>query len=369
MRNQTKRILLGKQKLRGSGSGGDPQVGKIAVEESVNEIRTILQDTDVLFIVAGLGKGTGSGASPEIAKLARELGVLTIAIVNFPSISAEGQTIYKNALENFGLLKKEVDSLTIISNDKIIKNNHQQEISFMEAFARANNEVVENIDEITQLINNASEMNIDFADVKHFFHDHSVFMSSVMTIPNEYTRDSLAILIKNSIDHSCSDVNINNQPKRALINLLISAKTPTSIVADIRSTLRKITNNNELSVTFGIDYAGKENIKMTYIIAADDQVNLQTNVYEEPIHVDMPSADKVEDFFTTSINLDMEEYKTCKVAATTSIGIKKEAFNVDELTSKTASEQLNSTDALILITKAITGVAEQPDSKKYNNNN
>jgi cell division protein FtsZ len=369
MQNQANRILLGKQKLRGSGSGGDPQIGKISVEESANEIREILKDADVLFIIAGLGKGTGSGASPEISKIARELGVLTISIVNFPSINAEGQTVYKNALENFETLKKEVDSVTIISNDKIIKDNRQQEISFIQAFAKANEEVTNNVDEITQVINNASEMNIDYADVKKFFKDHSAFMSNVMTIPNDYTRESLLNLIKNNIEHSCSDVNITNKPKRALINLTISAITPTSIVADIRSTFRKITDNDELSVTFGIDYSGKDNIKMCYIVAADNEINMQTSIHEEPVVSISNTSDKVEDFLTTSINLDMEEYKTSKVTPTVSSGMKKETFTVDELTTKTESDQLNSTDALKLITKAITGVVEQSKDKKYSNNN
>jgi cell division protein FtsZ len=368
MKHQTHRYLLGKQKLHGSGSGGDPQIGKISVEESISDIRNILKGTDILFIIAGLGKGTGSGASPEIARIAREMGILTIAIVNFPSINAEGKHVYKNALENFENLKNEIDSVTIISNDKIIKNNKQHVLSFMDAFNKANNEVKNNVSEIITIVNDASEMNIDFADVRKFFKQHNAFVVSVLNIPNDYTKDTLTNLIKTNMEHSYSDIQIDENCKDALINLQISAATPTSIVADIRSIFRKITNNNDLSVTFGIDYSGGNEIKMCYLLSASNQIDTQSRSSMEESYNAIKSEDKVEDFFA-NVELNIEQYKTGKITTATSGGVVKDSFNIEDLTRSATSEPLNSAEAMKLITKAINGVIKTDDHVETTHNN
>jgi len=260
-------ILLGKSSLRGMGSGGDPEIGKFAAQEDQQIIREILKNTDLLFIVAGLGKGTGSGASPEIAKIAKEMGILTVAIVNFPSIHAEGSLVYQNALENYNNLKNNCDSITAIANDKIIKNN-QENISFVKAFGQANLEITNIINEITQIIYVPTVMNVDFADLKSFFTNNACFMCNNLELNQEYSKESLQQTILNCLSSSYSEVNITDA-KKVIINLKINESVPSSLVADIRNIFKEITGNTELTVVIGVDYTNQQTIKMSFLMSAD----------------------------------------------------------------------------------------------------
>ena len=132
---------LGSKLLKGAGSGENPIIGKKAVEEDSENIKEALKGTDLLFLIAGLGKGTGSGSTPEIAKIAKELNIITVGIVNLPSITAEGNKIYQNALASLKELKKHCNSVTIISNDLIISNSKNSTISFIEAFNKSNQQI------------------------------------------------------------------------------------------------------------------------------------------------------------------------------------------------------------------------------------
>jgi cell division protein FtsZ len=251
--------LLGKSILRGAGSGGDPTIGKLSVEEAVNDVRSVLENTDILFIVAGLGKGTGSGASPEIAKIARELGILTVAIVNFPSVNAEGRNVYENALNSFNTLKNEVNSITRISNDKIISN--VQNISYAQAFEQSNIEVTNTINEIVDMIGNASNINLDFADVANFFKNHKTFMAGTFALSEEYSFKQLSETINRSIKNSYSDMIFQTENIKLLLNLKINTKIPVSVTNDIRNIFKECTKDHALTLVNGVDYINIEGLR------------------------------------------------------------------------------------------------------------
>jgi cell division protein FtsZ len=268
------RYLMGAKMLNGSGSGGDPKVGKAAVEDNPTDIKEILKldkGTDLLFIVAGLGKGTGSGASPEIAKIAKELNILTIGIVNFPSVNAEGRQIYENADASFNLLKDQVTSITRISNDKIIQNN-KADISFIEAFHKANEDVANTINDIVQMINSASDMNLDFADIRRFFESHKTFMSGnfSLNIEDEYTPEKLKKVIHDSIKASYEEVNINTDDVKILINFKFGKKTPACFINDVRHVFKEETGDNGLSLVHGVEYVDNNIVEASYLMSAND---------------------------------------------------------------------------------------------------
>lgn len=156
------KIQLGKELTRGLGAGGDPEIGRKAALESIEEIRDILQDTDLLFITAGLGGGTGTGAVPVIAELATQLGILTVAIVTTP-FHFEGSTKERIALKGFHETKRYVDSLIKISNDKLIDND--EDIPIDKAFEKADEILLQAITGISDLITKPGMINLDFADV------------------------------------------------------------------------------------------------------------------------------------------------------------------------------------------------------------
>lgn len=374
--NISNAYLLGKKTLRGAGSGGDPEIAKVCVQDDKEAIKDVLKGTDLLFIVAGLGKGTGSGASPEIAKIAKELGIITVAIVNFPSINSEGQTIYKNALEHFNTLKTNVDSITYISNDKIIGNN-KNNVSFMEAFHKANEEVTNTISQIVDLITSASDMNIDYSDIKNFFKQNKGFFANSVQIDGDYSREALKQHIQKSLFESNGDPNVNLENISVLANFTISPKTPVTIVADTRNVFKELTDNQNLSMISGVDYAGNNSIKIMYMMSSGEQHfdSKEINEYENKFNeTKNKSHHFLNDILKEDSALNLDDYKTLKPQSSTSVGIERQSMlgNDDELDEEeiVAVNELDSKKAVELITKAMNNIVinKQENQEQETNN-
>lgn len=157
------RIVLGQDVTKGLGAGGDPEVGKKAAEASKDEIKKIVTGADMVFIAAGMGKGTGTGAAPVIAKVAKESGALTIAIVTRP-FNFEGPKRISNSVTGLTDLKGVVDSIIIVSNDKLLMASGNAPIN--QAFAESDRILAQSVKTVADLILVPSLMNLDFADVK-----------------------------------------------------------------------------------------------------------------------------------------------------------------------------------------------------------
>lgn len=157
------KVQLGPHLTQGLGAGANPEIGRQATEESLEEIRRILEvNTKMAFITAGMGGGTGTGGAPIIAKICRDLGVLTVGIVTTP-FAYEGKKRQQQAEEGIKLLKQYVDTLLVISNDKL---RHQfGNLKMREAFAKADNVLATAAKCITDVINSTGQINVDFADV------------------------------------------------------------------------------------------------------------------------------------------------------------------------------------------------------------
>lgn len=157
------KIQLGPHLTQGLGAGANPTIGKQATEESLEEIKRIIEvNTKMAFITAGMGGGTGTGGAPIIAKICKELGVLTVGIVTTP-FSYEGKKRQLQAEEGIQQLKQHVDTLLVISNDKL---RHQfGNLKMKEAFSKADNVLATAAKCITDVINSTGQINVDFADV------------------------------------------------------------------------------------------------------------------------------------------------------------------------------------------------------------
>ena len=158
------RIQIGAELTKGLGAGADPNIGKKAAEADVEAIKASLRDTDLLFIASGMGGGTGTGAAPVVAKIAKELEILTVAVVTLP-FGFEGHLRMTNAMTGVEELKKSVDSLITIPNDKIAKVVPKG-TSFKDALKVADEVLRQGIRGIAELIIKPSLINLDFADVK-----------------------------------------------------------------------------------------------------------------------------------------------------------------------------------------------------------
>jgi cell division protein FtsZ len=157
------KVQLGPHLTQGLGAGANPEIGREATEESLEEIKKILEvNTKMAFITAGMGGGTGTGGAPIIAKICKDLGILTVGIVTTP-FAYEGKKRIAQAQDGINKLKEHVDTLLVISNDKL---RHQfGNLTMKAAFAKADNVLATAAKCITDVINSTGQINVDFADV------------------------------------------------------------------------------------------------------------------------------------------------------------------------------------------------------------
>jgi len=157
------KVQLGPHLTQGLGAGANPEIGRQATEESLEEIKRILEvNTKMAFVTAGMGGGTGTGGAPIISKICKDLGILTVGIVTTP-FSYEGKKRQQQAEDGIKNLKQYVDTLLVISNDKL---RHQfGNLKMREAFSRADNVLATAAKCITDVINSTGQINVDFADV------------------------------------------------------------------------------------------------------------------------------------------------------------------------------------------------------------
>lgn len=158
------RIHIGKNLTKGLGTGMNPELGKRAAEETKEELQEIIKGSDMVFIAGGMGGGTGTGASAVIARTAKELGALTVAVVTKPFFF-EGTQRMRLADQGLALLRKEVDALIIIPNDKLLQTV-EKETTAKDAFAMSDEILRVAVEGISDLITKPGIINVDFADIK-----------------------------------------------------------------------------------------------------------------------------------------------------------------------------------------------------------
>ncbi|MCL2360860.1 MAG: cell division protein FtsZ [Defluviitaleaceae bacterium] len=166
------RIQLGEKLTRGLGAGGKPETGRRAAEESRDMVANAIANTEMLFITAGMGGGTGTGAAPVIAGIAREMGILTVGVVTKP-FAFEGTPRMRNALAGIAELRKNVDTLVVIPNERLLEIV-DDDVSLIESFNMADDVLRQGIQGITDLILIEGLINLDFADVKTVMHEQGV---------------------------------------------------------------------------------------------------------------------------------------------------------------------------------------------------
>ncbi len=157
------KLSLGGDLTRGLGAGANPDVGRQAAEESLVEVEEHLKGADMVFVTAGMGGGTGTGAGPIIARVAKSVGALTVGVVTKP-FRFEGRRRMLQASSGIEALQKEVDTLIVIPNDRLLAE--AGDLSFLEAFRMADEVLLNAVRGISDLINNSGLVNVDFADVK-----------------------------------------------------------------------------------------------------------------------------------------------------------------------------------------------------------
>ncbi|MFO7890177.1 MAG: cell division protein FtsZ [bacterium] len=210
--NSNKKILIGKNITAGLGSGGDPELGERAVRESKQEIIDIIQETDLLFITCGFGGGTGTGASPVVAKLAREEGILTVAIVTMP-FAEEGIIRWENAKIGLEKLKKFVDTLIVLENNKLI--DLYSELTLKKAFEASDDILINALEGLSSMVLKRGLVNLDFADISIVMKDGP---NAFIGLGESDSENKIHEAIKRAITHPMMEQDISGA-QSALIHI------------------------------------------------------------------------------------------------------------------------------------------------------
>jgi len=215
--NVPDKIVLGRKITQGLGAGNKPERAKMAAEESMEEIRTMLDDgTKMVFITAGMGGGTGTGAAPVIAKIARDMGLLTVGIVTIPFLF-EGEPKILQALNGVEEISKNVDALLVINNERL--RDIYSDLTVLNAFRKADDTLATAAKSIAEIITQPGIINLDFADVKTTMKDGGVaLMSNGYGEGEDRVRTALEDALNSPL---LGNKNVKNA-KRVLLNVCFS---------------------------------------------------------------------------------------------------------------------------------------------------
>ena len=215
--NADRKVLIGKQLTRGLGAGSDPSVGEGAAKESREELKDLLSKSDLIFITCGMGGGTGTGAAPVIANIAKEIKALTIGVVTIP-FTVEGRKRMENAMDGLDKLRKEVDTLIVIPNDKILEI--APDLPVNAAFKVADEVLTNAVKGITEMITKPGLINLDFADLRTILSKGGAAMIGLGESITEKASDARALeAVENALTSPLLDVDISDAAK-ALVNVI-----------------------------------------------------------------------------------------------------------------------------------------------------
>lgn len=188
----TTKIQIGEKITRGLGAGANPEIGSRSAEESSEEILQAIKGADMIFVTAGMGGGTGTGAAPVIAGIAKELSILTVGVVTKP-FGFEGKKRMINAEKGIEELKKNVDTLVIIPNDKLLQIIDKQ-TTMIDAFKKADDVLQQGVQGISDLISNPGIINLDFADVRTIMNNKGIAHMGIGRASGENKTETAALM-------------------------------------------------------------------------------------------------------------------------------------------------------------------------------
>ncbi len=211
--NADVKIQIGPKVTKGLGAGSQPEIGMKAAEESIEQITEALEGADLVFVTAGMGGGTGTGAAPLVAKVAKDMGALTVGVVTRP-FSFEGPKRGRFAAEGLQNLKENVDTLVIISNNRLLEIVDRK-TPMLEAFSEADNVLRQGVQGISDLITAPGYVNLDFADVRTVMQDQG---TALMGIGYSSGENRTAEATKKAISSPLLEVSINGA-EQILLNI------------------------------------------------------------------------------------------------------------------------------------------------------
>ena len=239
------RIQLGEKLTGGLGAGGMPEVGAKAAEESKDDITKAIHGSNMLFVTAGMGGGTGTGAAPIIARIAKGLGILTVGVVTKPFFF-EGKVRMDNATRGIDELRKNVDTLLVIPNEKLL-DIMDEKATFKDALKKADQVLTEGVQGISSLISNPGDINLDFADVSTIMKDKGIALIGIGRASGKSRAIKAA---EEAINSPLLEVSISGAHS-VLVNVSGSSSLTMFEVNDASKFVRSSLENESANIIFG----------------------------------------------------------------------------------------------------------------------
>lgn len=238
------KIQIGTKLTNGLGAGANPEIGKDAALESKSEIQAALEGADMVFVTCGMGGGTGTGAAPVVAEIAQEMGALTVGIVTKP-FSFEGKKRMEQALAGMEQLKKHVDTLIVIPNDRL-REIIDKSTPLLESFKEVDNVLRRGVQSISDLIAVAGLINLDFADVKAVMENRG---NALIGIGMGVGEDRAAEAARNAVSSPLLETSISGATD-AIINVTGGANLTLFEVEEAAEVIRT-SANTDINTIFG----------------------------------------------------------------------------------------------------------------------
>ena len=239
------RIQLGEKLTGGLGAGGMPEIGAKAAEESKDDITKAIHGANMLFVTAGMGGGTGTGAAPIIARVAKGLGILTVGVVTKPFFF-EGKVRMDNATKGIEELRKNVDTLLVIPNEKLLEIMDDK-ATFKDALKKADQVLTEGVQGISSLISNPGDINLDFADVSTVMRDKGI---ALIGIGRASGKNRAVKAAEDAINSPLLEVSISGAHS-VLVNVSGSSSLTMFEVNDASKFVRSSLENESANIIFG----------------------------------------------------------------------------------------------------------------------
>lgn len=270
----THKLQLGGKLTKGTGAGGNPEIGKKAAEESLEDITAALKGASMAFVTAGMGGGTGTGAAPVVAKVAKEMGILTVGIVTKPFLF-EGKRKMEIAEEGIETLRQYVDSIVVIPNERL-KLISEERITLANAFEVADSVLLQGVQSISELINVPGFINLDFADVTAVMKDSGY---AHMGVGRATGADKATAAASMAITSPLLETTINGA-RGVLINITAS---PDIDLSDVELASTMITNaaDPNANIVWGaaFDEAINDEMSITVIATGFDSTPTASSSY------------------------------------------------------------------------------------------
>lgn len=301
------KVQIGENLTRGLGSGGNPEMGREAAEESREKIKDLLEGSDMVFLTAGMGGGTGTGATPVIAEVSKEVGALTVAVVTKPFMF-EGTRRMVSAEEGIEQLKDKVDTLIVIPNQRILEVVDKK-LSLIDAFKVADSVLTHGVQGISDLITVSGLINVDFADVKSIMSNSG---SALMGIGVGVGENRAQLAAKQATSSPLLEVSMDGA-RGVLFNITGSTDLTMAEVDEASRIIAKAADP-DANIIFGatIDEELHDQIKITVIATGFDESRrrLQNMVErswteEQPVRQEEEPRDEPKDpsyYFGNSTN-------------------------------------------------------------------